>query len=822
MIRLISLVLIIAISFGLALTGWGLVNLSWPTSLPWSGGWALTQFLCILFGSAVLIYFASRKGMKNPYVVWAVLMTFIAVITVNSWPLFCVLWIFTASFLLGKNILRILKLEEFNSDPVFSMLTGLGIYATYTGIFAHFPINYPSLYIVITAAPCIIWYRQIFDEYKKLYCYTNISCRKINILDIAIASIASIYFVVALMPELGFDALAMHLFIPVNLFFNHKWNYDVQTYVWAVMPMLADWIFSWGYMLGGEICSRLLNFGFIILIAFLIKSICLWAGGTKNGAKWAILLYISTPLTFAVGSTLFIEPVWSAFLMAGIYLILKTTFDGHGGGSVIRFAGLLLGFALASKAITLSILPILLAILLIGYKCWLKYKNAKNIVYGLLIFIAVGCIPYVNALQLTGNPLFPFFNDIFKSPFYPSVGFDSLVAFFGRGLYFDTFYKLAFQSGKYFEATPGASGFQWLTLSLPTLIFLGYTRDKKGLTILLLSLLIVMSIFHSVSYLRYAFVAWAVLAIVIGLAVDRANHLSKKIQLCLLLSIIITTSLNLAFLTSGAFYRDFSLKSIVDSSNEDRFIISRLPIRKAVKLINELNVSGNPVAVFGNPLAAGLAADALYPNWYSGKFQAEISQAETAQQLVNALLARKVEYIILESGWSSSGCCGDGSKKQSLIEDISENISNIGSINIRKIKDEFRFKYELLLNPNFLEITGWNLSEAAKYNPKTRVILSSLESPVTQVVQILPGQKYRNTVTARCSNSRETKGRIQINWLDSEGKFLDASIKIFECTQDWVEHSMVVAAPNGATSGVVYIVGNTAIPIEFSGNSLLR
>jgi 4-amino-4-deoxy-L-arabinose transferase-like glycosyltransferase len=227
---------------------------------------------------------------------------------------------------------------------------------------------------------------------------------------------ASIYFVVALMPELGFDALAMHLFIPVSLFFNHKWNYDVQTYVWAVMPMLADWIFSWGYMLGGEICSRLLNFGFIILIAFLIKSICLWAGGTKNSSKWAILLYLSTPLTFAVGSTLFIEPVWSAFLIAGIYLILKVTFDEDKAGSAIRFSGLLLGFALASKAITLSILPILLAILLIGYKSWLRYKFAKNVILGLFIFMTIGCIPYLLTYIITGNRLFPLFNDILKSP----------------------------------------------------------------------------------------------------------------------------------------------------------------------------------------------------------------------------------------------------------------------------------------------------------------------------------------------------------------------------------------------------------------------
>ena len=35
------------------------------------------------------------------------------------------------------------------------------------------------------------------------------------------------------------------------------------TYVWAVMPMLGDWLFSVGYMLGGETAARLINVGFI-------------------------------------------------------------------------------------------------------------------------------------------------------------------------------------------------------------------------------------------------------------------------------------------------------------------------------------------------------------------------------------------------------------------------------------------------------------------------------------------------------------------------------------------------------------------------------
>ncbi|NDE42993.1 MAG: hypothetical protein EB073_01620, partial [Burkholderiaceae bacterium] len=62
------------------------------------------------------------------------------------------------------------------------------------------------------------------------------------------------------------------------------------------------------------------------------------------------------------------------------------------------------------------------------------------------------------------------------------------------------------------------------------------------------------------------------------------------------------------------------------------------------------------------------------------------------------------------------------------------------------------------------------------------------------LVSVRPGVKYQNSVVARCFQG-PSMGRVQINWLDKDGKFINASIKTFDCSHDWTEYSMIVIAP---------------------------
>ena len=805
---------------GTLLTFWGLVHLQWswalaPQPLPWLNANALFRYMAFVCVCTILVVAGSWWTRKSPLLIGAALAVGFTLLAGVLWPLLVTLWFGIASALLGISILTALRIRFEGDLWLTSFLVGAGVYGTAVGLLAHFPVNYPGVYGVALALPPILGWRIAVEESRSFLARVNTnnpSEFSVNRLEVAIAVVALVYFVVALMPEVGFDALSMHLFIPSHLALRHHWGFDASTYVWAVMPMLGDCIFSIGYMLAGETAARLINVGFIFIIGWLIRGIVLWAGGSAVGARWAILIFLSTPLTFTEGSSLFIESVWAAFVVAGTLAVLRSCSTAGTPKFDLPLAGVLLGCALATKAVTLTILPVLLLLLVWRYRSWYKAVGLSSLLIGVGLFMMIGSIPYVTSWWLTSNPVFPFFNKVFQSPYYPAVNFES-ATIFGRGLTWDVLYRATFESGKYLEANAGASGFQWLLLFIPSAIALFADRQRRGIALLVVGTLIVALVFQSVSYFRYAFPSWAILTAAIGVVLSTALSGWAFIKKWIYAVAVVTVTSNLLFLNAGAQYGDFTLKSIGGESNREHYLRNRLPIRNAVELVNHLNVGRTPVAVFSHPLTAGLSADALYPNWYNHAFQEEITSIQTEQDVANVLLKRSVDFVILDSNWNG------GAKKQDLIKMVTEKITEYGSISVRKIKLDHRFKAELLTNPDFTSIKGWALAPGTKYDAGTGVILVSVASSATQVAAVSPGRRYLNTVVARCAKEAAL-GRVQINWLDANGKFVSTDIKTFECSPTWTEHAMEVTAPPKAVNAVVYVTGQSAIPLEFKGNSL--
>jgi len=812
-----------ALLFGVLLTSWGLVHLQWPQALPWSDMSVFTRYIEFLFVTAVLVAIGSWWSKKSALLVGSAVAIIFAILAGALWSLLVTLWFATASILLGTFILTGLHIRLERERWLTSFLVGAGVYGTVAGLIAHFPVSSPGLYGFALALPIIMGWRVIATEMRSFHVYfrlNNLAEFRVNKLDVAIAMVALIYFIVALMPELGYDSLAMHLFIPAQLALRHQWGFDAGTYVWAVMPMLGDWIFSIAYMLAGETAARLTNVGFIFILGWLVRDLVLWAGGSAIGSRWAVLIFLSTPLTFTEGSSLFIESIWASFVVAGTFAVLNACSNSSAQKSELPVAGLLLGCALAAKSVTFTILPALLLLLILRYRSWSKVTSLSSLMLGLCLFLLLGLIPYLTAWQYTGNPVFPFFNHIFHSTYYSSDkdAFGSIV--FNQGMTWDVLYRVTFQSGKYLEAVAGASGFQWLLLFLPASILLCTAGRRRAMGLLVIGVMSIVLVFHSTSYLRYVFPAWIILTATIGVALDivTSRYVVAKNSGYIMAAGIV--GLNLVFLNAGGFYGDFSLKSAIATSR-NLYLEGRLPMRNAVELVNHLNTGQAPVAVFAQPLTAGLSGNALSPSWYNTAFQGEISAIHTEQDLANILLKRSVNFIILDSNWNGINCCGGGAEKQAIVEKISEKIAEYGALSVRKVNVGYRFKSELLSNPDFTEINGWTLAPEAKYDHDTGVIRVSVSSPAVQTVVVSSGALYQNTVVARCFKE-PTVGRIQINWLDAKGQFVSTNIKTFDCSQTLTKHTMDVTAPPHAVTAVVYASGHSTIPIEFKRNSLTQ
>ena len=815
------------------------LNMPWSAILPWTSA-GLNNYIIFMIVCAVLIMAGSLLSKTNHLLVGFILGVGFALLSGNLWPLFIALWFFVSSILFGRFILTIFRIKSYEDNWLICFLVGSGIYGTIVGLIAHFPINYPGLYGTALALPIMFSWRTFLNEIKKLLNKTKQKDLStpfdIRILDLAIAVVALVYFIISLMPELGADALATHLFIPAHLAFRHQWGFDATTYVWATLPLLGDWIFSIGYMLGGETGARMINVIFILVLGCLVREFVLWASnkthGTKwasaRGAKWATLIFLSTPLTFAIGSSLYIDSIWTAFTVGGAFVVFDFCLNSDNTKSGIPLAGLLLGLSLQAKSAGFFILPIFLLVMIIHYKSWYKV-GIYYISIGLSIFIILSSIPYITAWFLTGNPIFPFLNAVFKSPYYPSSSnFNATQTVYGQGVTWDILYKWTFDPSKYFGATIGAPGFQWLLLFLPVGLILFIKKQYRGIILFLVSTLIIVSVFQVTSYLRYVFPAWVLFSAAIGFALSLGNlNFINRFLFFIVTCIVII--LNLLFLQAGSNYRNFPLRIIFNENSRRQYLTNTLPIRNAVELVNQLNTSDSPVAVFGAPSAAGLMVDALYPSWYNWGFQKDIISIQTEQDAIDVFSKRDVTYIILASNWLGTNCLPDEGVRQKLIENVTETIKQFNHITVRKVNksklsnnnsNDVVFDTELLTNPYFVSSDGWFLSNGVEYDSITGIISSSVNSPATQVIPVTPDSKYQNIVEAR-SLKDGVQGRIQINWFNAEGKMISTNIEVFDCTPNWVKHTMEIVSPEKATGAMVYVCSHSEVPVEFKSCSLL-
>ncbi|WP_434652142.1 phospholipid carrier-dependent glycosyltransferase [Pseudomonas sp. R3-56] len=743
---------------------------------------------------------------KPPIILCLGLLACLTIACAQTWPVVVVAVFALSATVLGRWLLR----QENPADWSIHLLMGTGTFGTLTGLAAYMPINYPWLYGAMLAVPLVLGRKQVLSIGRELLAQIQ-ATRSAQTplqtgLDVLIGGFACLYVLVAFMPEVGHDALAMHLFVPSQLAQRHQWSFDANTYVWAVMPMLADWIYSIVYMLAGETASRLSNSAFALLVAWQIRNMTLWAGGSATSARGASLIFLSTPLAFAESSSLHIESAWTAFMLAGTLAILKVsgfTADPRERLSQLVLAGVLLGFAMAAKAVTLSVLPVLLLVLLLQYKAWAVRGIAKTLMLGSAGLLLAGATPYVCAGYLTGNPVFPFFNGVFHSPLWPDMNFEP-PATFGTGMTWDTLYRMVFQSPQFIEGRVGAAGFQWLLLPTAAVAVL-LSGNKKALCILLVGAGAMFMTFQSTAYLRYVFPSFALFSVILALPFSDARAFPRSLAIAAGAVLVLA---NTRFIQAATYYGEIKPSALLSQAGREAFLLERLPIRKMVDTVNALNSGYQPVAVFASPLMAGLHGDALYASWYNLKWKGEFDAATSPAELTRRLRQRQVNWLVIDLK----------SLPQAQLDRllaVSTSYSRLGNLDLRKLNATH---YELLLNPDLSSLDGWNLLSPSTYDTSRKILTVNVNTPATQRVDVTPGLTYINSVSARCAEAATT-GRIQANWIDDQGDFISASIETFDCTTHWETHEMSVIAPANATSAVIYASGHTDTPLEFKSLS---
>ncbi|MDE0002016.1 MAG: hypothetical protein OXQ29_04930 [Rhodospirillaceae bacterium] len=807
-------------ALGLFLTAFGFFREDWPHVWTVLNASPSSAYLYALAGGTAVIAILASKTRLGHVATTALLGVAISLVAGGFWPLLAVAIFFGAAWSLGDVVLRFFGRPDSSAGTVERILLGTGLFGTLVGAMVHIPINRPWVYWVMLAVPVAItgrrlWKTAPWDFLKSgwsalvgIFTPKDHPGRLVRPL---LGSLVLLYLAMAFLPELAHDALAMHLFVPAQVAANQSWDFDPARYVWTYMPMLANWTYTIGWMLAGETAVRLMNLGFLLIAVQLVRDFVIVLGGCRRGADWSQAITLSTPLTFLVGTSAFVDAFWSAYLLAGLLLIVRWLWNPEEHPNGLVRCGALLGFAAASKAIALPYLPLMAVPALARPSIFRSKTFWRSLAAGAALFLLLGTWPYVLAWVETGNPVFPFYNSLFRSEFFPAKDFEH--ERFSAALTWDLAYQLTFSASRFIEGQLGAAGFQWVTLTAPVIAAIAMYRARRAAALLAFAALALLTVFSFQPYLRYVYPVFLILAVLIGFAFSLIDRGQSGLSTAMTLLVGVTLVLNLVFLGSASSpYRDVPVLDQFRDRGVDDLVVERAPVRRAVELVNLVNTHRFPVAFFAAPLAADLKSSALFWNWYNLAFVGELRDASDSAALAQVLRGNRARYLIVDRFYQDRmGRIGEQAQA------IGELLGRFGPIAVYRLKDDWFYREELIRSPDRFDAPDWQHRQPVQLKQSGTVVASERGS-IVQSVPVVAGEFYRSSVLARCAD-RAGFGRVQVNWLHRD-HVVTSSIKVFPCRTAWSEEIQELVAPAGAVRASVYGTSHDGTPVEIGKVSL--
>lgn len=357
------------------------------------------------------------------------------------------------------------------------------------------------------------------------------------------------------LPTMQADDLSYHLGLPAQLVANGAYRLDPTHQVWALTAWLGDVLQSVVQVLARGEARGALN-----ALWLSISAAALWAcstGLTADGRVrwWTLALFGSLPLLPTLTTSMQTELPATACLLALAALIVHRAPRVLWAGAVL--CGALLGLKLSHAAMTLPLV-------LYAAWCWRFSIPWKRLPLALLIVALIGGSSYFYAAYITGNPVLPLLNALFRSPYFALRNFDD--DRWHAGLDPGLPWRMSFDTDRYLEASDGGFGFVLVALAGAWLIAL-VRRDTRAYAwaaslVLLLPLI-------PLQYARYAFPGLVLL--LPALTVATMNAASPRIALALLAAIC---ALNLAFHTNGNYLLHAgSIKKIARTFDDEAFLL---------------------------------------------------------------------------------------------------------------------------------------------------------------------------------------------------------------------------------------------------------
>lgn len=420
------------------------------------------------------------------------------------------------------------------SGPAIALLVGLAALAAGVGWTLPLPIHHRGVYWLLALA-VLVWRRHALLAILR---EVRASARRIVIAHpfwslqlVAAASIASLGL---WLPSLNYDDNAVHLILPAQLLADARYHFDVQHQAWAVAPWANNVLHAIATMLAGHEARAAMGAVWLLLGIDGARRLARALGASTGVSLAAAAVFAAQPFTGYFTTTMQVDGATAAILLQLAAVAAAPPAARPGPLAIGAIAGLLFG---------LKTINLLFALPLLGWIAWSVPARARWLLQALAIAVLVGLPNYVYAWWHTGNPLFPFFNAVFRSPLYPLENFRDLK--WMAGVTWHAPWDLSFRSNLFGQVMPGAAGLAMLA-TLPALL-LAARRNPALAWLAGWAIGCAALLFWQMQYLRYLFPAYAVLVVLGTVALAR---LASMRALVLAVSLLIVADAALMPTTS--------------------------------------------------------------------------------------------------------------------------------------------------------------------------------------------------------------------------------------------------------------------------------
>lgn len=422
------------------------------------------------------------------------------------------------------------------ASPAVRLVLGLGIVAGFVGWLLPLPIFHPAAAALLSAV-IMGWGRvKLVEEWSA---WVSDSSPDPSTGRSGIAGWAWVLAVVvgslpAWLPLRNADDLSLRVGLGYELLDYAYARFDVGTQVWALSPWSSDLLHALMTLLAEGEASGPLSALWVLLAAWLVRGIALRLGAGESAALLAGALYASLPITAFLAGGLQTEAMTGVALAALATVLLQHDQRPPSRAllAVALLAGILMGIKVSNA---LFLLPMGLWMLI----RWWRFMPWSMLPFACVSGVLVGGSSYTYAWLLTGNPMLPVFNEVFRSPWFPPENFVDVT--WQTGFPWAMPWQMLVDSTRYFEGLPGAAGFSPLLVLALLPAALARPNIRALACVGLVGYLLVL---WQVQYLRYFHPSLVLIlpAVMAALPVARGVHVGGAVVVLLQLVLLPTSS----------------------------------------------------------------------------------------------------------------------------------------------------------------------------------------------------------------------------------------------------------------------------------------